>query len=148
MLAVVTAVAVLLAWTLWIARRPPTDTNDWAARAVVLVIALVAPAVLVLFLLGLRELAELPRRMRELPPDLRARIGDVRSTGSDRRAGLVGALVRLARLLFEARDTLSPYAVVSAVLRPALVVGALVAAVVAVVEIPVALVCALVLLGT
>jgi hypothetical protein len=146
-LAAVTAVVVAVSWGLWIVRRPPTGANDWAARAAVIAVALVAPAVLALFLLGLRQLADLPRRARELPPDLRARVADVRATATDGRAGLVGAVVRLARVLFEARDALSPYAVISAVLRPALLVGAVVAAVVAVIEIPVALVCAAVLLA-
>jgi hypothetical protein len=62
-----------------------------------------------------------------------------------RRIGLVAAVVRLARLVFEARDVVSPYAVVSAVLRPALLLAALAAAFTAVIEIPIALVAALVL---
>lgn len=142
MLAVVAAACVGLAWTAWIAGRPPVDGSDWGARIVVLGIALVPSAVLGLFLAGLRELAELPRRARELPPELRTQIAHVRARAAERRggAGLVGGTVRLARLLLDARELLSPYAVVTAALRPALVLTAAFAAVAAVVEIPVALV--------
>jgi hypothetical protein len=146
-LAVVAAAAAALAWVAWVTRRPPGGTNDWTARIVVLAIGLVAPAVLGLFVLGLREVADLPRRVRELPPDLRTHLADVRarSGGGGPRIGMVRAVVRLARLLLEARDVLSPYAVVSAVFRPALLLAAVAAAFVALVEIPVALVAALVL---
>jgi hypothetical protein len=147
LLAVVTAAAAVLAWVVWVTREPPSGTNDWAARIVVLAIGLVAPAVLGLFVLGLREVADLPRRVRELPPDLRTHLEDVRarSAGDGGRIGMARAVVRLARLLLEARDVLSPYAVFSAVFRPALLLAAIAAAFVALVEIPVALIAALVL---
>lgn len=149
LLALATTCATGLAWVAWIGRRPPVDANDWAARAVVLAIALAPPAVLGLFLLGLRELAELPRRVRELPPELRSHAAELRARSArPGRVGVIGAVVRLARLLFEARDTLSPYAVISAVLRPALLVSAIVAAIVASIEIPIALVATLVLLAS
>jgi hypothetical protein len=45
---------------------------------------------------------------------------------------------RLARLVLGSRDALSPFAVASAALRPAIVVAALLAAVAAAIEIPVA----------
>jgi hypothetical protein len=147
MLAALAAASAALAWVTWIVRRPPVDASDWAARVAVLVIALVPPGVLALFLAGLRRLAELPRRARELPPDLRTRLGDVRGARAEPRGrvGMAGAVVRLARLLFDAREVLTPYAVVTAALRPALLFAALLAAVVAAVEIPIALVAALVL---
>lgn len=146
-LAVVTAAAAALAWAIWIAREAPSGANDWAARVAVLAIGLAAPVVLALFAGGLREVADLPRRVRELPPDLRTHVEDVRarSAASGGRVGMARSVVRLARLLFEARDVLSPYAVVSAVFRPALVLAAIAAAFVALVEIPVALIAALVL---
>jgi hypothetical protein len=146
-LAVVSASAVALACVTWIVRRPPIDANDWAARAAVLAIALVPSGVLAVFLAGLRRLAELPRRARELPPDLRTRVADVRGTADEPRGrvGTAGAVVRLGRLLFDTREILTPYAVVTAALRPALLLGALLAAFVAVVEIPVALIVALAL---
>jgi hypothetical protein len=145
-LAAAAALSVGGGWGVWVAARPPTGPNDWAARVVVLAIGLTPPAVLALFLAGLQQLAELPRRARELPPDLRTRVLDVRMRAVEpRRIGLVAAVVRLARLVFEARDVVSPYAVVSAVLRPALLLAALAAAFTAVIEIPIALVAALVL---
>jgi hypothetical protein len=138
-----------LAWVVWVSRRPPTDANDWAARVVVLGIALIPPVVLAIFLAGLRELAELPRRFRELPPDLREQMADARTRAAEpSRVGLVGSVVRLARLLVGARDLLSPYAVITAVLRPALLLAAVVAAALAVVEVPIALVAALLLATT
>ena len=149
-LAIVTAAAVAIAWLAWVVRRPPADASDWAARAVVLALGLAAPAVLGVFLRALLELADLPRRVRELPPELRSRVAELRARPGERegRVGVVGALVRLARLVLEARETLSPYAVVSAALRPALLLAAVVAALVTVLEIPVAVVAAIVLLLT
>jgi hypothetical protein len=146
-LAVVTGVCVALAWGAWIASDTPSGANDWVARLVVLAIALSPPVVLGLFVAGLREVADLPRRVRELPPDLRAHVADVRTRAAEPRGriGMLRAVVRLGRLLVEARDVLSPYAIVSAVFRPALLLAAIVAAAVAVVEIPLALVVALVL---
>jgi hypothetical protein len=148
-LALACAGAAALAWIAWVGRRPPEDANDWAARAVVLAVALAPPVVLGVFLAGLRELAELPRRVRELPPDVRTQVADVRArtAAPTGRVGVVASVVRLARLLLEARDVLSPYAVITAVLRPALLLAALVAALVALVEIPIALVATLVLLA-
>jgi hypothetical protein len=149
-LAVAAAASVGLAWIVWVARWPPVDANDWSARVVVLAIALVPPAVLGLFLAGLRELAELPRRVRELPPDLRAQVADVRSRAARPRGrvGLVGSVVRLARLLLDARDVLSPYAVVAAVLRPALMLASVVAALAAVIEIAAGLITTLIVTVT
>lgn len=146
-LAVVTSAAVALAWVVWMTREPPSGTNDWGARIVVLTIGLLAPVVLALFVLGLREVADLPRRVREIPPDLRTHLEDVRarSNGGGGGIGMTRAVVRLARLLLEARDVLSPYAVVSAVFRPALLLAAIAAAFVALVEIAVALIAALLL---
>jgi hypothetical protein len=150
LLAVAAAASVVLAWIVWITERPPVDANDWAARGVVLAIALLPPGILGLFLAGLRELVELPRRVRDLPPELRAQFLEVRSRTAQPsgRVGLVGAVIRLGRLLLDARDVLSPYAVVGAVLRPALLLAAVVAAVVAVVEIPAALIAVLIVTVT
>jgi hypothetical protein len=148
-LAVAVTLSVGAAWVVWVAAQPPTGPNDWGARLVVLAIGLAPPAVLAVFLAGLRQLAELPRRARELPPDLRTRVLDVRMRAVEpRRIGLVAAVVRLARLVFEARDVVSPYAVLSAALRPALLLAALAAAFAAVIEIPIALVAALVLVAS
>jgi hypothetical protein len=148
-LAVAAAASAGLAWVVWIAERPPAGANDWAARGVVLAIALLPAGVLAVFLAGLRQLAELPRRVRELPPDVRAQVADVRASGARREpVGVVGAVFRLGGLLVQARDVLSPYAVVTAVLRPALLLAAIVAAAAAAIEIPIALGATLVLTGS
>jgi hypothetical protein len=148
-LAAVAALVVGSAWVAWIVARPPTGANDWGARVAVLVLALAPAAVLAAFLAGLRQLAELPRRVRGLPPDLRTHVDAVRLRAAEpRRVGLVAAVVRLARLVFEARDVVSPYAVVSTVLRPALLLAAVVSAFVAAVEIPIAVIAAVVVLAS
>ena len=73
---------------------------------------------------------ELPERVRMLPTDLRLRSRELRERARRRSEprgaiGVAGALVRLGRLVLGSRDVLSPYAVVAAALRPAILVAAL-----------------------
>jgi hypothetical protein len=140
-LAIVAAGAVFLAWGAAVAQDPPSASADWFARLVVLALLLVPSAVLTVFLLGVRELRELPARFRELPTDVREQardLGDLRTSARPRR-GLIGSVIGLAKLVIGSRDLLTPYAVVAAALRPALLVATALAAIVALLEIPAAL---------
>ena len=67
-----------------------------------------------------------------------ARVDDLRAHGDRRRRGVLGPLIGLARAAIGARDLLSPLTVATTVLRPIVLLGALVAAVVASLEVPVA----------
>jgi len=152
-LAIVAAVSGATAWIAWLVDSQPSESDEWIARIVVLAIALAPPAIIFLFLAGLRELLELPDRARALPADVRARAAEVRerSRRTAEPRGLLGALValfRLGRLVLGSREMLTPYAAVTAALRPAIVFAALLAAVAGVVEIPVAAIALLLLLLT
>ncbi|HET9722521.1 MAG TPA: hypothetical protein VFR44_01620 [Actinomycetota bacterium] len=139
-LAIAAVVAVAAAWLAAVAAAPPSDATDWVARVLVLGLLLVPSGVLLLFLLGIRALSEIPARYRELPADVRrqaAELGDLRTPARPRR-GLIGSVVGLARLVLGSRDLLTPYAVIAAALRPAMLVAAVLAAIVAALEIPVA----------
>jgi hypothetical protein len=152
-LAIVAAASGAVAWIAWLIDTPPAEADESIARIVVLAVALAPPAILFLFIAGLRELLELPDRVRALPADVRARATEVRerSRGSAQPRGLLGALValfRLGRLVLGSREVLTPYAAVTAALRPAILFAALLAAVAAAVEIPVAAIALLLLLLT
>jgi hypothetical protein len=145
-LAIVAVVAVGAAWVSAVAAAPPAGSGDWVARLLVLGLLLVPSGVLLVFLVGIRALRELPARYRELPADVRRQatdLGDLRTPRRPRR-GLIGSVVGLARLVIGSRELLSPYAVVAAALRPAMLMAALFAALAAALEIPVALLVVLV----
>jgi hypothetical protein len=139
-LAVVAAGAVGLAWLAWTFDAPPEDADEWFGRLIVLGILLAPSAVLTVFLLGLRSLRELPARVTTLPADVRARTGDLGRSGSRGVLGLVTSLFGLLRLAVSSRDVLSPYAVISIALRPAILLAALGAVAAALLEIPLALI--------
>lgn len=152
-LAVVATGAVALAWLASLAGLPPANASAWLARGVVLVALLAPPAILLLFVAGLRDLQHLPERTRALPADVASRARDLREHA--RRVwqprGILGAIValfRLAREVLASRDALSPFGVVAIVLRPAMLLAALFAALAAVLEIPAALVFLLILAVT
>jgi hypothetical protein len=150
-LATAAAVSAAGAWLTWIATDAPTGRDRWMARLVVLALLLVPPAVLAVFVAGLRELRALPARIRELPPDVRRHAADLRvrsRRGRERRGllGMLGALVRLGRLVLGSRELLSPWAVVATALRPTVLIAAMLAAVAAIVEVPASLLTVLVLL--
>jgi hypothetical protein len=143
-LALVAAGAVAVAGLAWLVDMPPRDGSEWGARVVILV-ALLAPAVvLLLFVAGLRELGRLPERTRALPADVHARARDLREGARrmPRPKGILGAIValfRLGREVIGARNALSPFEAVAIVLRPAMLLAALFAALAAVLEIPAAI---------
>jgi hypothetical protein len=152
-LAIAAAVSGGLAWLAWVIDSPPPETNEWLPRIVALAVALSPPAILFLFLAGLRELLELPERARALPADVRERAAKLRERSRQRPEprGVLGALVallRLGRLVLGSREALSPYAAISAALRPAILFAAVLAAVAALAEIPVAAIALLLILLT
>ena len=148
-LATIAAISVTAAWVVALAEAPPEDANEWVSRLVFLAIALIPAGVLVLFVAGVGQLRELSKRARTLPADVRSqaarlRVSSTRPTGP---FATLAALFGLAKVVFGSREVLSPYAAISAVLRPAILVAALFAAVAAVVEIPAAVLVILVLLA-
>ena len=142
--AVAAAVSVSAAWLAWLAAIPPERAGTWAGRVVLLGLLLLPSAVLGIFVLGIRELRELPQRARDLPADVKERAVELgertRSAQANRHgiAGMVAGVARLARVVLGSRDVLTPYAAISAALRPPLLIGALVCLAIAAVEIPVA----------
>jgi hypothetical protein len=143
-LALVAAITVTVAGLAWLIDVPPHDVSEWGARVVILAALLVPPALLLLFVAGLRDLQHLPERTR-LPADVSARARDLRDRARKvaQPKGVLGAVVGLlllGREVLTSRDALSPYGVVAIVLRPAMLLAALFAALAAVLEIPAALV--------
>lgn len=151
-LAIASGAAVTAAWLAWLADAPPVETDEWISRLVVLVILLIPAGILLLFVSGLRQLQELPKRARALPADVRARASELRerSIRKSERGGPLGVLValfRLGRLVLGSREVLSPYAAITVALRPAILLAAVLAATVAVIEVPASLLALLVLLA-
>lgn len=143
-LALVAAVTVTVAGLAWLIDVPPHDGSEWGARVIILAALLVPPALLLLFVAGLRDLQHLPERTR-LPADVSARARDLRDRARkvSQPKGVLGAIVGLlllGREVLASRDALSPFGVVAIVLRPAMLLAALFAALAAVLEIPAALV--------
>ena len=144
-LAVAAAVAIVMAGLAWLVDSPPHDGSEWGARIVILVALLVPSVLLLLFVAGLRDLGRLPERTRALPADVNARARDLRERARkvSQPKGVLGAIVGLlllGREVLRSRDALSPFGVVAIVLRPAMLLAALFAALAAVLEIPAALV--------
>lgn len=151
-LAFAAAASVTTAWVAWLADAAPAETDEWISRFIVLAVLLIPAAILLLFVSGLRGLQELPKRARALPADLRARSAELRERSRRRseRLGAIGVLValfRLGRLVLGSRESLSPYAAITVALRPAILLLALLAAVVAIIEVPASLLALLVLLA-
>ena len=144
-LALVSAGAVALAWLASLVAATPDEATAWVTRVVILVVALAPAGVLLLFAAGIDGLRELPSRYRELPADVRTNLRDLRPPPGARRRGAVRSVFALATTVFAARDVLSPVAIVTAALRPALLLATLAAAVVATLEIPVAAIVVIVL---
>ena len=146
-LATIAAISVTTAWVVGLAEASPEDGNEWISRLVILAIALIPAGVLVLFVAGVRQLRELPKRARTLPADVRSQAAHLRDSATRRRGpfATLAALFGLAKVVFGSREVLSPYAAISAVLRPAILVAALFAALAAVIEIPAAVLVILVL---
>jgi hypothetical protein len=140
-LAIAAAAAVLVVWLAWVADTPPSHTDAWLERVVVLAVLLAPSVVLLLFVAGLRDLAKLPERTRAMPADLRARAHDLqdRARRPSRRRRILGvmvALFRLGQVVIGSREVLSPYAAITIALRPAILVAAISAALAAAAELP------------
>src|ERR671910_1449033 len=129
-LATIAAISVTAAWVVALAEAPPEDANQWVSRLIILAIALIPAGVLVLFVAGVGQLRELPQRARPLPADVRSQAAHLRDSSTRPRGpfATLAALFGLAKVVFGSREVLSPYAAISAVLRPAILVAALFAA--------------------
>ena len=148
-LATLAAAVFLAAVLLW----PPLPESAGGIVLLILLLALVGAPPIVLLLLAwtLREVSELPARVRELPTTGRERLVEAARLADEarirpRRLPLV--LWRLARLLASTRELLQPHAPLLALANlPFLTLSAL-AAVAAALEIAIAVVVALVLAVT
>jgi hypothetical protein len=141
LLAIAAAAAVLVVWLAWVADTSPSHTDVWLERVVLLAVLLAPSAVLLLFAVSLRDLSKLPERTRAMPADLRALALDLqdrarRPSRRRRILGVIVALFRLGRVVFGAREVLSPFAAVTIALRPAMLVAAISAALAAAAELP------------
>ena len=87
---------------------------------------------------GIDDLTDLPGRYRQMGVHVGSQMGELRAPRDGRSRGILGPLIALARAAFGARDLLSPLTVATAALRPMLLLGALIAAMIALVEIPAA----------
>lgn len=144
--ALVTLVAALLIWS-----RAVADAGFSADTAPVLVLALLllaGPAGVLFFLsLTLREVLQLPQRIRRLPEVGREHAGELAGLAATARrrerlgiTGLFGGLWKLGRLLVSGRDALLVHAPLVTLARPALLVLLPAAFVLAVVEVAVAVI--------
>ena len=144
-MAAVIALVVVVRWT-------PSDGEGWAGLVVLAVLLAVPSAVLIAFSFVLRDVVELPDKLRRYPGTTREHAEELRAIARDAQARerpawrrLPGSTWRLARLVRPARDLLAPHApllpllnvpfliatMVSALLVPAVIVGALVVLLVA-----------------
>jgi hypothetical protein len=134
------ALVVLVRWT-------PGDGEDWAGFAVLCVLLAVPAAVLLAFSFVLGEVVELPDKLHSYPGTTREHVAELRAIAHDAQERarpawrrMPGNTWRLARLVRSARDLLAPHApllpllsvpflvatLVSALLVPVVVIGALV----------------------
>lgn len=137
-LGALSAVAVTIVWVASLSLATPDGTAGLITRIAILLAALVPAGVLFLFAAGIDDLRELPKRYRELPADVRTGLTELRPPPGPSRRGKIRSLIALARTAIREREVLSPFAVVAAALRPATLLAAVVAALVAVLEIPIA----------
>jgi hypothetical protein len=115
------------------------------SEVLVMLLAIAPPVVLWVLWAALRELAELPDRLRRLPETARERRIDLERVASDLRR--TGRLVRLPRTLWRmrvlagtAREVVTPHAPLLQFLSPTFLAAAAIAAFAAVTEIGIALV--------
>jgi hypothetical protein len=143
-LAIVAAACASAAWLVWAIDAPPGGTSEWADRIVVLALLLAPPAVLLVFVVGLRRLFDVAERTHGLS------VGTWKRETDGERGVLTSLirLVRLVRLVLTSRDVLSPYTLFTFALRPAILLAALAAATAAVLEVPVSLIAILTLLAS
>ena len=126
-------------WAIWRGLDPDGDRGSLLTVAAILL--LVPPLVLTLFVVALRALIALPRRLREASGALRDRAAEIRRRAADlgaRQRGALRSLWSLFRLLWtvsSSRELLQVAGPAAALLTPWMVLAALVAAVAAVVEV-------------
>ena len=127
--------------------------SETGVRALGTVLALAPPVILLVFWFALRELLEVPDRIRRLPGAPREHAGELgRLAGEVRRPGRAGwwrlpaQVLRMATVANSAREALTPYAPVLAFLSVPFLVSTVLAVVASVVEIALAVIVALALL--
>jgi hypothetical protein len=133
----------------------PDPTDELALRLVVCAIAAAPPLLLFLFAATLKALAELPERVRSIPREAGERAEELQRLGERARAAqtrrglrqLPLTLWQLVRVGRSSRELLTPYAGVVPLLRLPFLAWTLAAAALAAVEIAVAAVLLLLLLG-
>jgi hypothetical protein len=123
----------------------PESAGRAALTVVALVVVVAPPLVLAAFWLVLRELLELPERLRRLPPEARAHAEELRRVVDEARAVRSRSTIplqiwRLARLTARSRELLTPYAPVLPLLSLQFLAAVVLAASAAVAEVVVAIV--------
>jgi hypothetical protein len=138
----VIALIILVRWT-------PGDGEDWAGFGVLCVLLTVPTAVLLAFWLVLREVLELPEKLRSYPGTTREHVSELSAIAQDAQRRerpawrrLPGSTWRLATLVRSARDLFAPHAP----LLPLFSVPFLLATLVSAFVVPVVAVAALVVL--
>jgi hypothetical protein len=113
--------------------RLPGSTNGAAVGWLLVAAAVLAPGiVLFVFHRALRDVLELPRRLRELPAEGRRRVGELGEVlappPGSHRPGRVRSAWRLLALGHATRELLTPYAPLVALLSPPFLTAAAVSA--------------------
>lgn len=129
----------------------PNGGDEIGGTVVGIALAAAPPVILFVFSAALRTLADLPSRLRGLPADAHARLGDIGRLAEDAR-GTPGArtpmlLWRLLRRARSSGELLTPHAGVLPLLSLPFLGASALAAVGAVVEIAIAVVLAIVWLA-
>jgi hypothetical protein len=129
----------------------PSGGGDIARAVVAIGLAAAPPVILFVLAAALRALSELPSRVRALPADAHARLGDIgRLAGDARDARGARAPMLLWRVLRSARSSgelLTPHAGVLPLLSLPFLGASALAAAGAVIEIAIAVVLAIVMLA-
>jgi hypothetical protein len=137
-LARVSGSIVVAVWLVCAFVARPDAATEWLSRGFLLAAALVPALVLMLFSSGIHDLRELPQRYRKMGVDIRSRMGQLGAHDSQQQRGILGPLIGLARAAIGARDLVSPLTFATAALRPTILLGALAAAMIALLEVPAA----------
>jgi hypothetical protein len=136
------SVNVLMLWS-WLR---PLDGEDWVTGAVGGALLLLPVVLLGLFWLALREVREVPDRIRALPDTVRrqrdAFSGAARDIRADPRSnrGWLRAIWQVGRTLFESKDELLVYIPLVELLNPLFLLGVVLSVPAVMVEVVVAVV--------
>ena len=138
----VIALVILVRWT-------PGNGEDWTGFGVLCVLLTVPTAVLLAFWLVLREVLELPEKLRSYPGATREHVSELSAIANEAQSRerpawrrLPGSTWRLATLVRSARGLLAPHAP----LLPLFSVPLLLATLVSALAVPVVVIAALVVL--